>query len=106
MPVTVTLWEPDPDHVWVEPENVDKVTEDDYRYGVIWANPARVSGTPCFAGTRVPVRNLWDYLEGGETIAEFLDGFPGVTQEQVLAVLLLARNKLLEGLPPDTCHSD
>ena len=54
--------------------------EDDYRYGVIWANPARVSGTPCFAGTRVPIRNLWDYLETGETITEFLDGFPGVTK--------------------------
>ena len=85
---------------------MDTVTEDDYRYGVIWANPARVSGTPCFAGTRVPIRNLWDYLEGGEAIAEFLEDFPGVTHEQVLAVLLLARNKLLEGLLPDTCHSD
>ena len=80
--------------------------EDDYRYGVIWANPARVSGTPCFVGTRVPIRNLWNYLESGETITEFLDDFEGVTQEQVLAVLLLARTKLLEGLPPDTCHSD
>jgi uncharacterized protein (DUF433 family) len=46
-----------------------------------------MSGTPVFAGTRVPVQNLIDYLEGGETIDDFLDGFPTVKKSQVIAVL-------------------
>lgn len=57
-----------------------------------------MSGTPCFAGTRVPVKNLFDYLEGGETLDELLDGFPGVTREQAVAVLERSRASLLEGL--------
>lgn len=56
-----------------------------------------MSGTPCFAGTRVPVKNLFDYLEGGETLDELLDGFPGVTREQAVAVLERSRASLLEG---------
>lgn len=99
-----TMVKPEPNGSWTKPEEGDQVPEADVRFGFIWANSARVSGTPCFAGTRVPVRNLWDYLEGGETIADFLEGFPGVTREQVLAVLRLARERLLEDLPPDTCH--
>ena len=85
-----------------EEDNVVKPS--DPRFGLVWANPARVSGTPCFAGTRVPIRNLWDYLEEGPSMDDFLDGFPGVTREQAKAVLSLACERLLEGLPPDTCH--
>ena len=85
-----------------EEDNV--VTPSDPRFGLVWANPARVSGTPCFAGTRVPIRNLWDYLEEGPSMEEFLDGFPGVTHEQAKAVLRMACERLLEGLPPDTCR--
>jgi len=46
-----------------------------------------MGGTPVFAGTRVPVQTLVEYLEGGETIDDFLDGFPTVTREQVVAFL-------------------
>ena len=65
-------------------------------FGVVWANPERMSGVPCFAGTRVPVRNLFDYLEGGETLDDFLEGFPGVTREQAVAVLESAASGLLD----------
>ncbi|MEW6354362.1 MAG: DUF433 domain-containing protein [Pseudomonadota bacterium] len=50
-------------------------------------SPEVMGGTPVFAGTRVPVQTLFDYLEGGETIDDFLEGFPTVTREQAVAVL-------------------
>ncbi|HRC70892.1 MAG TPA: DUF433 domain-containing protein [Candidatus Competibacter denitrificans] len=46
-----------------------------------------MGGTPCFLGTRVPVQTLLDYLEGGESINDFLEGFPTVTRQQVLDFL-------------------
>jgi uncharacterized protein (DUF433 family) len=55
----------------------------------------KMSGTPVFMGTRVPIKNLFDCLEEGESIAEFLDQFPTVTREQVLAVLELSKERLL-----------
>ncbi len=51
-----------------------------------------MSGTPCFAGTRVPVRTLFDYLEHGKPLDDFLRGFPMVTHEQAIAVLKLAKD--------------
>lgn len=54
---------------------------------VVKINPEIMSGAPCFAGTRVPIQNLIDYLEGGDSIEEFLDGFPTVSREQVIAFL-------------------
>ena len=54
---------------------------------VITASPDVLSGTPVFAGTRVPVQTLIDYLEGGASIDDFLEGFPTVKREQVLAFL-------------------
>ena len=68
--------------------------------GLIWTDPERMSGAPCFDGTRVPIKNLFDYLAGGESIDEFLEGFPGVTREQAEAVLDLARQNLLEEVSP------
>ncbi|MGH9846818.1 MAG: DUF433 domain-containing protein [Blastocatellia bacterium] len=65
---------------------------------VIWIDPERVSGAPCFNGTRVPIQNLFDYLEGGHTLEDFLEGFPPVTREQALKVLELARTKLFHAL--------
>lgn len=53
-----------------------------------------LSGTPVFAGTRVPVRTLFDYLEAGKSINEFVQDFPSVTQEQVLEVLKLVKEML------------
>ena len=54
-----------------------------------------MGGTPVFNGTRVPVQTLIDYLEGGDTIDEFLEGFPTVTREQVIALLEEAKEKIL-----------
>ena len=62
---------------------------------LIWVDANRVSGAPCFAGTRVPVKHLWDYLESGEPLEEFLEGFPGVTREQAIGVLEIAFHRLL-----------
>ena len=54
-----------------------------------------LGSTPVFAGTRVPVRSLIDYLEQGEPLDTFLDDFPSVTKEQAIQVLELAKEKLL-----------
>lgn len=62
---------------------------------VIEINPEKVSGAPVFAGTRVPIRNLFDYLEGGQSLEDFLEGFPPVTREQAVAVLELAEESLV-----------
>ena len=50
-----------------------------------------LGGTPVFVGTRVPVKNLYDYLEGGDSLDDFLEDFPSVTREQAVAALELAR---------------
>lgn len=57
-------------------------------------SPDIQSGTPVFAGTRVPVKNLFDYLKGGDTIDEFLNDFPSVSREQVIIMLSLAEKIL------------
>ncbi len=62
----------------------------------VWVSPQRMSGPPCFRGTRVPIQSLIDFLEGGETIDEFLNLYPPITREQVLAVLDFANGQLLE----------
>jgi uncharacterized protein (DUF433 family) len=54
-----------------------------------------MSGAPCFAGTRVPIQNLIDYLEGGDSIDDFLEGFPTVSREQVIAFLEEAKESVL-----------
>jgi uncharacterized protein (DUF433 family) len=54
---------------------------------VITRSPEIMGGTPVFAGTRVPVQTLLDYLKAGESINDFLDGFPTVTREQVICFL-------------------
>lgn len=54
---------------------------------IISASPEIMGGTPVFAGTRVPVQTLLDYLKAGESIDDFLDGFPTVAREQVIALL-------------------
>jgi uncharacterized protein (DUF433 family) len=54
---------------------------------VVSRNPDIMGGTPVFAGTRVPVQTLLDYLEAGESIDEFLEGFPSVTRQQIASFL-------------------
>jgi uncharacterized protein (DUF433 family) len=56
-------------------------------FSIISASPEIMGGTPVFAGTRVPAQTLLDYLKAGESIDDFLDGFPTVTREQVIALL-------------------
>ena len=56
-------------------------------------NPERMSGVLCFTGTRVPVTHLFDYLEAGDSLTEFLNDFPSVTREQVLGVLELLKER-------------
>jgi uncharacterized protein (DUF433 family) len=54
---------------------------------LVMIDPEILGGEAVFAGTRVPVKGLFDHLEAGETIEDFLEGFPGVSREQVIAVL-------------------
>ena len=62
---------------------------------IVHSDPEIVSGAPVFVGTRVPVQALLDYLEGGDTIEEFLDDFPSVSREQAVAFLEAAGRALL-----------
>jgi uncharacterized protein (DUF433 family) len=62
---------------------------------VIWIDPERMSGIPCFTGTRVPVQALLDHLEGGSTLDAFLEGFPSVKREQAVAFFELAKDQLV-----------
>ena len=55
-----------------------------------------MGGAPVFSGTRVPVQTLLDYLEAGESIDDFLEGFPSVTREQVIAFLEEAKDRLVD----------
>lgn len=62
---------------------------------LITTSPNRLSGTPVFAGTRVPVQTLVDYLEAGDSLNDFLADFPSVSHEHAVAVLELAKSALL-----------
>ncbi|MGH9441793.1 MAG: DUF433 domain-containing protein [Thermoanaerobaculia bacterium] len=64
---------------------------------VVVSSPDVLGGVPVFRGTRVPVKNLIDYLEAGETLDQFLDGFPTVSREQAVAALEIARESLAAG---------
>jgi uncharacterized protein (DUF433 family) len=61
---------------------------------LITAKQDTMSGMPVFAGTRVPIKNLFDYLEAGDSLDEFLQDFPGVSREHAVAVLVLARARV------------
>jgi uncharacterized protein (DUF433 family) len=67
---------------------------------LIQKDPEVLGGTPVFAGTRVPVQNLFDFLEAGDTLDAFLDEFPSVSREQAVAVLEAARASLVGGARP------
>lgn len=62
---------------------------------IISCNPEVMGGTPVFAGTRVPVQTLLDYLEAGDSIDDFLTGFPTVTREQIIQFLEQAKDRLV-----------
>ena len=61
---------------------------------VVLVDPEILSGTPCFAGTRVPARILFEYLEGGDSLDEFLADFPTVSRAQAVALLTEASERL------------
>jgi uncharacterized protein (DUF433 family) len=63
---------------------------------VIHSDPEVLGGTPVFVGTRVPLKNLTDYLSAGHPLDEFLDDFPGVTREQAVAALAEATEALVQ----------
>jgi len=68
---------------------------DSMNTSIISTSPDVMSGTPVFTGTRVPVQTLIDYLEAGESIDDFLDGFPTVSRDLVVAFLEEAKNRMI-----------
>ena len=67
---------------------------------VVSSSPGVLGGTPVFTGTRVPVKNLIDYFEGGDSLEQFLKDFPSVSREQAIAALELAREALVSVAGP------
>ncbi len=67
---------------------------------IVHSDPEILGGTPVFRGTRVPVKNLLDYLAPSDTLDQFLDDFPTVRREQAIAALELARDLLTAGAHP------
>jgi uncharacterized protein (DUF433 family) len=65
-------------------------------HSIIHSDPEILGGTPVFTGTRVPVKNLWDYLAAGDSLDVFLDDFPSVDRAQALASIELAQNMLTD----------
>jgi uncharacterized protein (DUF433 family) len=63
------------------------------------SDPEIMSGTLCFTGTRVPVQNLFDYLEGSSSLDDFLDDFPSVSRQAAVAVLEAAKGRLFADTP-------
>ena len=63
---------------------------------MIVVDPEVMNGTPCFRGTRVPFKNLMDYLERGHSLREFLDQFPTITREMAIQALQEAQKSLLD----------
>ena len=74
---------------------IDRECDPMDRSKIVHSNPEILGGTPVFFGTRVPVRTLLVYLEGGETLEEFLDNFPTVSREQAIAFLEESASSLL-----------
>ncbi len=70
------------------------------RIPVVHSDPEILGGTPVFVGTRVPLRNLIDYLEGGHSLNEFLDDFPSVSRDQAIASLEAAHEVLTASARP------
>ncbi len=62
-------------------------------------NPEIMSGALCFPGTRVPVQNLFDYLEGSSSLEDFIEDFPSVSRERAIAVLEAAKERLFADAP-------
>jgi uncharacterized protein (DUF433 family) len=66
---------------------------------IVLTDPEIISGDPCFAGTRVPVRTLLDYIEGGDSLDEFLEDFPTVARRQAIGFLEQSADAMLATIP-------
>jgi uncharacterized protein (DUF433 family) len=66
------------------------------QYGAINIDPETMGGTPVFSGTRVTIQSLFDYIETGETIEEFLENFPSVSHDQAIEVLEKVKSKIIK----------
>jgi uncharacterized protein (DUF433 family) len=72
--------------------------------GAITTDPETMHGIPVFRGTRVPVQTLFDYLEGGETLEDFLEGFPAVSRDLAIGALEEAKRLLIVSDPGKKCR--
>ena len=79
--------------------STELVPQSDARACFVSIDPERLGGVPCFVGTRVPIKYLWDYLLQGETLEAFLDDFEDVPRKEAIAALEQAYEGLLAGLP-------
>ena len=66
-------------------------------HDLVEIDPEKLGGTPVFRGTRVPIQNLFDSLESGESVEQFIEQYPTVSREQILAVLEESKERLLVG---------
>ncbi len=78
------------------------VATDTSLHSVVTVSPDVMSGTPVFCGTRVPVKNLLDYLAAGDSLGDFLEQFPTVTQEQAVALVEVAEELVLARADEDS----
>jgi uncharacterized protein (DUF433 family) len=85
-------------------EDTELVSQSDPRSEVISIDPERMWGTPCIAGTRVPIKSLFDHLSSGISLEQFLDDFEGVPREKCVKALQLAFECLIDGLPDVRCQ--
>jgi uncharacterized protein (DUF433 family) len=79
--------------------STELVPASDPRAGIVSIDPERLGATPCFAGTRVPIRYLWEYLIKGKSLETFLEDFDGVPRDEAVAALEEAYERFMEGLP-------
>ena len=79
--------------------STELVPQSDVRAPFVSIDPERLGGVPCFVGTRVPIKYLWEYLIKGKTLEAFLDDFEGVPRAEAITALERTYERFLEGLP-------
>ena len=79
--------------------STELVPQADPRACFVSIDPERLGGVPCFVGTRVPIKYLWEYLIKGKTLDEFLDDFEGVPRAEAIAALQQSYDRLMAELP-------
>ena len=79
--------------------STELVPPSDGRADIVSIDTERLGGTPCFVGTRVPIKYLWEYLIKGKTLDAFLEDFEGVPRDEAVAALKQAYARFVEGLP-------